>query len=173
MEAAEVAETVVENLAEDTDERANFFIEENEQSVCIHRKLGNHGVIADTKVGKRFPLHATAAGKAILSQFSESRVRSYVQCHGLPKRTENTITDEEQLIDELQHIRDENVAYNDEEYIKNLRSIGVPITNGEEPYCAITISGPTHRLSDDKINNELTDVLLGAANELELKLEYQ
>lgn len=172
-EIAEVAESVVKGLAETTGERANFFTEENERSVCLHRKLGEQGVIADTKIGKQFPLHATAAGKAILSQFPEPRVRSYVQSHGLPALTDGTITDEATLLDELRTIRAENVAYNDEEYIENLRSVGVPITKGSGPVSAITVSGPTHRLSDDRINDELTEVVLGAANELELKIEYE
>lgn len=170
---ANMAEPVVEEIAVETEERANFFIEEAGYSVCIHRKLGNRGVVAETDLGTRFPMHATAGGKAILSQLSEGRARALVRDHGLEAFTENTITDESALMDELDEIRDQGIAYNDEEYIENLRSIGVPIENEVGPHCALTVSGPSHRVGTDTVEAELKETLLGAANELELRLEYE
>jgi DNA-binding IclR family transcriptional regulator len=165
-------EPVVESLATDTEERANFFIEEFGQSVCIHRKYGAKGVKGDTRIGKRFPMHATAAGKAMLSQLSQSRVEKIIETHGLENRTENTITTMDELTAELETIRDQSVAINDEEYILNLRSIGTPIcTKSGDIIGAFTVSGPTNRFSDERLE-ELTTKVLEAKNEAELEIQY-
>lgn len=172
-ELANIVEPIVEEIADTTEERANFFIEEDGHSVCIHRKLGNRGVVAETELGRQFPMHATAAGKAILSQLPEGRVRMIAREHGLESFTENTITDESALLDELAAIREEGIAYNDEENIENLSSMGVPIATEVEPPCALTVSGPSHRVGTETVREELKETLLGAANELELRLEYE
>lgn len=172
-EVSEVAEDIVETLSDETAERANFFVEEFGYSVCLHRKIGERGVVAETEIGTRFPMHCTAAGKAMLSIMPEQEVQNVIDRHGLHRQTSNTITTEEALMDELQRIRDEGIAINDEENIENLRAIGVPIqVVDDHPPGAITISGPAHRLSDKRIDEELHEALLGAANELELKLKY-
>lgn len=172
-EVSEVVEDIVERLSNETAERANFFIEEFGYSVCLHRKVGERGVIAETELGKRFLMHCTAAGKAMLSIMPEYKVQEIIDKQGLPRQTSNTITTEESLMEELQEIQEQRIAYNDEENIENLRSIGVPIQVADHhPPSAITISGPAHRLSDKRIDEELREAILGAANELELKLKY-
>ncbi|MFC6964773.1 IclR family transcriptional regulator domain-containing protein [Halocatena marina] len=51
-------------------------------------------------------------------------------------------------------MRDRNLAFNDEKYIENLWAIGVPIVNEDGPSAALTISGPAHRLSDDRVDRQ-------------------
>lgn len=172
-EVSPIAEEVVETLAEETDERANFFIEEFGYIVCLHRKIGERGVVAGTEIGTRFLMHCTAAGKAILSLKSERAVRDVIDRHGLPQRTSNTITSFDALTEEIEAVRKEGIAFNNEESIKNLRSIGVPVELDDSlPVGAFTISGPANRLSDERIDEELSEALLSAANELELRAKY-
>lgn len=172
-ETARRAEPIVETLAAETAERANFFVEESGYSVCLHRKFGEKGVRGDTRIGKRFPMHATAAGKAMLSALSDARVRTIVADRGLPAETENTITTEDALFAELEEIRASSIAINDEEYIPNLRSIGTPVTTEDgELLGAFTVSGPTHRFSEERLDDDLSERLLAAKNELELKVQY-
>lgn len=170
---SEIVEEIVENLSEETAERANFFVEEFGYSVCLHRKIGERGIVAETEIGKRFLMHSTAAGKAMLSMMPEHETQTVIDQHGLPRQTDNTITSVKALMAELETIREEGIAFNDEENIEDLRSIGVPVKVGDrELPGAITISGPAHRLSDDRINDELSEALLAASNELELKRKY-
>ncbi|MFC6964772.1 IclR family transcriptional regulator domain-containing protein [Halocatena marina] len=79
---ADVSEPHIEELAIETEERANLFIEELGDSVCIHRKLENCGVIADTEIGKRFPMHATVAGRRSATVTSPSMTRNTSKTSG-------------------------------------------------------------------------------------------
>jgi len=74
-------------------------------------------------------------GKAILAQLSRDRVMEIVERHGLLKRTEQTITDPDELCAELEEIRDAGVAFDDEEYGNGLRCVAAPVM-GPKRTCA-------------------------------------
>lgn len=165
--------TKLEKLATDTGERAQFMIEEHGYMIYIHRETGESAVRTNTQLGKQMPIHATSGGKAILSEMPDERVEDILQRHGLPRVTENTITEKSELYDELQQIRNEGISYNDQEYIDGLRAIAVPITLSDGKVLgAIGLSGPSHRFKGELYQQELPDKLLGVANEIELNLRY-
>ena len=138
-----------------------------------HRENGDNAVLTNTQLGKRMPIHTTSGGKAILSEMADEVAESILQRHGLSQITENTITGKDALYNELQHIRDEGVSYNDQEYIDGLRAIAVPITLPDGKVLgAIGLSGPSHRFKGELYQQELPDKLLGVANEIELNLRY-
>lgn len=169
----QAAESVKE-LADETDERAEFIVEEYGHAVFVHREVSPSAVRADSHLGKRIPMHATSAGKAILAFLPEQRVEEILDESGLESYTENTITDREELLDELETVRDERVAFNIQEYIKGLNTVSVPVIGAHgQVYGALGISGPTHRLKGDRLYDEIPNLLLGTANALEINISYQ
>lgn len=163
----------VDELAKVTDERALFFIPENGLGICLYSIGGNHAVRTDPKVGTQVYLHASASGKAILSQKPIWDVDWVLRRWGLPNLTESTITTKEELIEELMLIRDRGYSVNSGENISGVRAIGVPLNyNNGETLGAISIMGPTHRMNDERVTDELPKLLLGIKNELELNIEY-
>lgn len=173
-EIFQLAESKVTELAEETGERAQFVTEEHGYVRYVHRATGEHAVKTISGVGKRIRMHAVAAGKAILSKLPESRARAIIERRGLPAFTENTITDEDELFEELNAIRERGVSYSDGELVAGLRAVGVTVCSPDGRVLgALTIAGPAHRLKGDVWRSEIPDLLLGAANELELKIEYE
>ncbi len=162
-------------LAYETGERAQFIVEENGDGVWVARSLGPDAVLTDIRIGLREPLHTIAAGKAILSQFPERRVRDIVDRKGLTNRTDNTLTDTEQLFEELAEIRDRGFAINNQERIELEMGIGVPITDphDENPIGALSISAPSQRWNEDALIEELAELLLEIKSELELDIAYE
>lgn len=169
-----LAEPKVEEIAEATEERAQFVVEEHGYVRYVHRATGEGAVKTTSGVGKRVRMHAVAAGKAILAELPEERARAIVDRRGLPAFTPNTITDEDRLFEELAAVRERGVAFGDEEIVEGLRAVGVPVTGADERVIgALTVAGPTHRMKGDAWTETIPDLLLGAANELELKIEYE
>jgi len=82
-ESYTVAESYTEQLADETQCRAVFAAEEHGKGVYIHTFSGKHAVWTYSTLGKRFGLHTTAVGKAILSEFSEDKLDSIIDRHGL------------------------------------------------------------------------------------------
>jgi len=104
-----MAEDIVEQLAEQTEERAQFIVEEHGRGVYLHTATGNHAVQVNSRLGRVKSLHNSASGKAILPQLPEERVEEIVDRWGLEASTENTITDYDELLAELELVRDRGV----------------------------------------------------------------
>ena len=168
------AEPKVDELAAQTEERVQFLVEEHGYGVYVFRSLGSHAVRTDPGLGKRVPLHTTAAGKAILANYPEAKVREIVERRGLDAVTDHTITRFADLQEELESIRERGFAVNNEENVKGLRAVGVPIRKqpGNHVIGALSVSGPSHRMKAEWFSEELPKLLLGVANEIELNIAH-
>lgn len=163
----------VDQLAEETNERVQFIVEEHDQGVYVYRELGSHAVQTDPGIGHRVELHATSVGKAILAEWPDDRIRELVERRGLPALTDQTVTDEETLFEHIEAARDRGYAMNREENLDGLCAIGVAISGPDgEVIGGLSISGPIHRMTGDWSNRGFPDKLMGYAKEIELNLRY-
>ncbi|WP_435335826.1 IclR family transcriptional regulator [Haloarchaeobius sp. TZWWS8] len=170
-EAYRTAASYTEQLAQETECRAVFVVEENGRGVYMHTGSGKHAVWKYSTIGKRFHLHQTASGKALLSELPESRVREIADEWGLPGRTENTITDIDTLLDELAEIRETGIAFNEEEQLDGVKAVGVPVMGPDNRVVgAFSVASPANRVDENRFRNELPQILLGVANEFELEI---
>jgi DNA-binding IclR family transcriptional regulator len=165
---------IVENLAETTQERAQFLVEEHGRGVYLHTATGDNAVQVNARLGKVNYLHASAAGKAIFANIDDERVDEIIDRWGLPRFTTQTITDRNELSEELGKIKDRGYSFNYEESISGLRAVGTPVMGQDgQVIGALSVSGPTNRLKGEWIESDIPDLLLGAANELELNIEFE
>lgn len=161
----------VEELAEDTNERVYFMVEENGQAIIVHYEVGKQGVQTDPEIGDRIPLHSTAAGKAILANLPAEKRDRIIETSGLPAQTEQTITEEGTLREELESIRRREYSYNREENTAGLYAVGVPINDIDGRVIgALSISGPRKRMQKKGFTEDLPMLLLGTANEIEINI---
>lgn len=162
----------VHELAAETGERAQFVAAEHGYGICLYRASGEHAVQTAPEIGSRMPLHATAAGKAILAFGDEYSVEDLAQ-DGLHAATEETITNASALRAELDDVRDRGYAVNRDEHISSLTAFGAPVYCDDASLAgAISISGPTNRFEDDGTAAEVVSLLRGAVNELELNITH-
>lgn len=171
-EAYHLAKPMVKQLVEECDERAQFFVEENGRAVIVYMESGERGVKADRHTGKYRYMHSSAGGKAMLAHMDRSRVESIIDQWGLPEETEATITKKDALFEELEQIREQGYAVNDEESISGIFAMAAPVVANDEVVGSFSVPGPRYRMQTDWFREELPDLLRGAANELEIKLEY-
>lgn len=170
----DLAKQKVDQLAAETGERVQFVVEENGLRYYLYTQSGENAVQTDASIGKSGPLHKNASSKAILAELPKERVEEIIDQHGLSASTEQTITDREELFAELDTIRESGVAFNNEEATPGLRAVGAAVCDPDgAPAGSLSISGPAHRFKGDLYREELPNLVLAAANELELKLAYE
>ncbi|MUV57285.1 IclR family transcriptional regulator [Halogeometricum sp. CBA1124] len=168
-----VTKPEVNELAEETGEVVSLLIEEAGKGVVLHTEKGPGAVPLDIDPGKHVHLHTSALGKAVLAYLPNDRVETIIDRHGLPTYTEQTITDREQLSTELSEIREQSLAFDREERVAGTSSVAVPIrTEDGRIIGSVGMSGPTSRLSEDRINSALVEALHDVTNIVELKLTY-
>lgn len=172
VEIAQIAQPVIDHLAEETGEAIWVAIEEHGQAVYVNKALGERAVPSRGGIGNRILLHSASIGKAMLAHLPQERMDEIIERHGLSALTENTITDREQLMEELAEIREQDVAFNDGESLRGLRAVASPILHEGEVMGAVAIVGTENRMKGDYFQEEIPNLVQGATNEIELKLAY-
>ncbi|WP_265109841.1 IclR family transcriptional regulator [Halosolutus halophilus] len=168
-----VVKPKVDELAAETDEKVWAVIEEHGVGVHIYGAEGRHSVKTHARIGQRTYLHQFAAGKAILAHLPDERIDEILDDYGLATQTARTITDRDELREELATIRDRGYAFNREESVVGVHAVGAPIRNQSGTAIgAISIAGPANRLRGDLLIEEFPDLLLGATNEVEINLAH-
>lgn len=171
--AYEMAKEKVTEIAKETQEHAQFLVEEHGQGVYLHWAAGERAVQTNPEIGKRVPLHSSAAGKAILAHLPKRRVDQIINDRGLERLTANTITKKEDLLAELKRTRDRGFSVSEDEHTPGLNAIGVAVCEPDAVVIgALSVSGPSHRLEGKRLSDGLPQYLLGVANELELNIAY-
>lgn len=163
----------ISELAEKTGEVAQFMVEERGWSVIVYKEVGRQGVSTRTRPGTHLQMHQVASGKAMLAHMPESRVREIIERHRLESATEKTITTKESLFEELDETRERGYALNKGESTKGLHAVAAPITKpNDEVIGACAVSGPSHRMKGQTEDDEIPELLLSIANEVELNIAH-
>jgi DNA-binding IclR family transcriptional regulator len=106
----------------------------------------------DSGLGAVAPAYCTGLGKAILAFLPEPEIEAYLGQVALAPLTSHTITTTDALRRELTRIRESGYAVDNEELSIGLRCVAAPVIDyAGRPSYALSISGPTHRMSDERI----------------------
>lgn len=164
----------LDELAEETGKRVQFLTEEHGYAVYVRIAEGKHAVSTGSSLGRRRSvLHATAAGRSILTHLPREKVEAILDKRGLPRYTENTITDREELFEELEMIRDRGFAINREEHINGLSAIAAPVkTPDGDVLGSISVADAAHRMEGQWLEGDIPKLLLEIINEIELDIAY-
>jgi DNA-binding IclR family transcriptional regulator len=164
----------IDRLALETKESAKYMILEQGRGIYIYHSRGELAVPSDTEVGKPRYLHLCSPGKAMLAELSPDEADRVIDRWGLPSWTKHTITDREQLFNELSRIREQGYAVNREEAIEGLYAIGAAVSSSDgQVLGGISISGPPHRLATDgNIDQNIVNLVRGTVEDIELNIDY-
>jgi DNA-binding IclR family transcriptional regulator len=118
-------------------------------------------------------VHSTALGKALLIRHKDSRIKEILAEEGMEKRTEHTLSNPEDFLQEMKNVRTCGYALDDCESEIDGRCIGAPIyDNMGNIVAAISISGLVSRFPRDYIEQEVANKLLESTGEISRALGY-
>ena len=124
-----------------------------------------------SRIGVRNPAHSCAVGKVLLSYSSDQGLDFLIKEKGLQKRTENTITDPDQLKEHLKSVRRQGYAIDDEENEKGIRCVAAPIRNEKgKTVAAISLSGPAFRITKKVVQETLKKEVMETAYQISQRL---
>ncbi|MDH6121085.1 IclR family transcriptional regulator [Kitasatospora sp. GAS204B] len=163
-EVVSAARPVLDKLAADTTETIHLARLDGSDVVYLATRQSQHYLRPFTRVGRRLPAHSTSHGKALLATYPDEQVRELLPAT-LAQLTEHTITDREQLIEELGRVRESGYAVDNEENTLGLRCYGTAIPYRRPARDAISVSTPVARLTPGR-EELIREALLAARDRL-------
>lgn len=116
-------------------------------------------VIVYSQVGRRAPMHCTGVGKAVLAYLPLEYIHQYVLDKPLVKKTPETITDQQELLQNLEMVRRLGYAVDDEEIGEGLKCVAAPIFDHKGgPVAAVSISGTAGKMKNGFLEEVAADV---------------
>jgi len=126
------------------------------------------------RVGSRLPAYCTAAGKVQIAYMSDEELENFLPTKELKRFTNNTITDRDVLKKELKVIVEQGYAIDNEELDIGVKCVSAPIRDYTRRIIgAVSISGPSMRFLDDRVEKELIPLVMKASKEISSKLGFQ
>jgi DNA-binding IclR family transcriptional regulator len=161
-------------MVEETDEAAFLCIREGDEALCIERVESQLEVnIFTLRVGGRQPLHCGAAPRAILAGLQDCEITAYAQRTGLPAFTPQTITNLDQLQEDVNRTRQQGYVVSLEDASLGIAAVGAPVRDHSgEVIAAVSLSGMVARYAPERIC-ELADVLLSNAKTLSHQMGFR
>ena len=117
---------IMADLRNRTGETVSLAIRDGREMVCIALVRGLAAAKPTSRIGGRFPTHATALGKAVLA-FTEGADADVVASSKLTPWTSHTIIDPERLVRELSEIRHRGLAVEVEEFMDTAAAVASPV----------------------------------------------
>lgn len=164
---------VMRELMEQARETSNLGIEQNSNVMFISQIETLETNRAFFPPGTMSPMYASGIGKALLSQYSDTRLDTFLKTHQLVGFTNKTKSTAAALRDDLIEARERGWAYDDEEKTTGMRCVAAPILNTfGKAIAGISVSGPTHRMSEARVN-DIGALVCAAAGQVSRSLGAQ
>lgn len=142
------ARPTLEDLERSAQETANLAILDGDMVTYVAQVPSRHQMRMFTEVGRRVHAHSTGVGKSLLAQLPDERVRDIVRRVGMPRYTDTTITSEDELLADLQRIRERGYSIDESEQELGVRCFAVAVPGTSTP-TAVSVSGPSTRVTMD------------------------
>lgn len=160
----DIARPYAKELLKDLGEVVNVSILDKDvtdgyKSIIILRENDENKVLSvHPNLGSASVAYASSVGKCLLA-FSKDIDHNILRDRPMERFTKNTITDYEGLIAELEKVKENKHAIDNEEQELGLTCVGAPIL-GRDGYAvaAISISGPSNRMIMGDFNEKISKV---------------
>lgn len=138
-----VAKSNIRQLSEEINQTVHLVIEDNDEILYIDKYGDHHESKMRSKIGLKAPLYCTAVGKAMLAKRSDNEILLYWSDLETEQKTEHTLTNIEQFMAEIEKVREEGYAVDDEEFEYGVFCVGSIFSSYKESVAgALSISLP-------------------------------
>ena len=152
LDIAEIARPFMQALVERVRLTCHLAVLDHGEAVYIEKVDAPGFFKVNTWVGRRMYVHSTSVGKTLLAWLPKSEVEAILHEQGLKKRTPKTITTLSRFLAELETVRVQGYAVDDEENSVGARCLAVPIfdAQGGVP-AAVGVSGTLTQVSEAEL----------------------
>ena len=138
---------ILEELVEHTGETCNLTIPNGNAVIYLDRVETAWPLRIALGAGSSVPLHASASGTLFLAHMTKRSRERFVRQSPLVRHTRKTLTDAGVLAAELERVREQGYATDDEEYLAGICCLAVPVHDVDgRVVAALAMHAPVPRL---------------------------
>ena len=163
-EVVQLIQPLLAAVTEELQEASHLGRLDGSDIVYLAKRDSPHPLRMFSAVGRRLPAHATAMGKAILAGMPWEDVDALLP-HRLLQLTPRTIATRAELKEELDRVREQGFAVDDEESAEMMRAVAIALP-GFGTRNAISVSAPAVRLPQDDLQHHAQVLRTLAARQL-------
>jgi len=145
----ELVDPMVRSLRDQLNETVTFFVRKEHVIEALSTEIGLHALRYTVNVGQRAPMHAFAAGKALLAAMSDAELEDYLAASDRQGFTPNTICETGALRREIAAIRAVGLARTREEHTPGIYGFAKAVVRAGEALGAFSIAIPSTRFSQE------------------------
>ncbi len=142
------AKPLLEEMNRQCEETVHLAVLSKGESLYLEKIEGKKTIRVMTSRGVKLPAHCSGVGKVLLAGLDSEEVSEIVSQRGLEKFTDNTITSLDELSRELQRVRQQGYAVDNEEIEDGLKCAAAPVMMNGRPVAAISLSVPKDRFDE-------------------------
>ena len=147
----EVARRHMEELVEETDETVFLGILKDDHIFILDVAESTKELKITSPSGTKIPLTAGATGKVFLAYMEERKALRYLTSNGLARYTENSITDLDRYLQEIEEVRKKGFATDREEYLQGVKAVAALIRTEGPVLAAVWVVGFSSSITEDKM----------------------
>lgn len=166
-----VARPFLEHLVELVDETIFLGVREYDSIKILEVIEAKKDFKISSPIGTKLPINAGATGKIFLSIMNNEDIIALLNEKGLPEFTENSITDINTYIEEIEKTRRLGYSLDMGEYMKGVGSAGTLIYQDKKPIGAIWFVGFFNSMIDERLNNIIRNLKL-SAEQISMRLSF-
>lgn len=167
-----IAKQFLLKLSMETGLTVHLVILDGKEGVYIDKVEGIAATVLYSRIGRRVPIHSSGVGKALVAFKKPEELNKILDSYVFKGQTDNTITSEEAFLLELENIRRDGYAVDNEENEPGIYCVAVPIMNHTgDVIAAISMSMASARVTEElKIQN--INLLKEASKQISRQLGY-
>lgn len=148
IEIKKIARNYLKEISGITNETIHLLCKEGTEAIYIDKIDTPNTIGLKSQIGRHIPLYCTSGGKVLLAYSNVEYKLRFFSDVSLIQFTENTITQKDKLLAELERIKENGYALDDEEHHDNITCVAVPIfnVNGDVEY-SVSVAAPSYRFS--------------------------
>lgn len=173
LELRQTARPFLERLSQSVGETVSLSVLDGMQLIYIDRVRNRQIVGVVLGLGSRLPAHCASMGKAMLAFLPPEELERRLSQAPLKACTPNSIVNRQALLAELEKVRRQGFATNDEELEMGLRAVAAPVWDRSgQVAAAVNITGSAAMISRQRMLDELALAVTRTAKEISRALGY-
>lgn len=138
-----VAKKHLIDLSIKTGQTVHLVILDGKEGVYIDKVEGTTGTIIYSRIGRRIPIHCSAVGKILVAFKTKEELHKILNGYNYIMHTPNTISNRKDFLAELEKVREQGFAIDNQENEPGVRCVALPIRNHSgQVVASISMSSP-------------------------------